>query len=831
MARKVRNASSRKPPRSALLAAGPEPPPVPEPPPTLNVWAWCAAPASSQACRYFLSTWEENLARSRLAKHLGVAVHIRVLHLGNFEEYLGAPGVGLGKGASEGGTPASGALPSSFWALGKELDAGDAATFQSDAVRLAVLRKYGGLCMELSTLIDRASGERLLNLWQCICSDGFQYERAVIADNVGFVLSNKGGAQCLEVNQSQTSPDVRLADFRSVQSSSLMALPEDTYIATVQRLHCAALESADFRRALREGSFVRFRGRPAFSNYHDPTFRAERAAHLQHLPLADGDVTGVRVHGAGLEQWLPRREQRLRLVKDCIRVEWEIKKGRMRICAPLFLNTIMSLVMAAALRAGKSHLDLLQTTAKLFFFSTAFVEADWVSRAAVLNKFPRTAEFGTDWGEQREVFLKALSGQMRCPPYPPEILGGVRLVDAARAMLGLREAIAQGLMGPEQLKGLPLLSAPVLFEEMWRLCRGSNIEVAPGTDSGAGPRRRIMRFRRRERESLPLRTSTPAPEKEAALLPLGTSPAAAAPGLHIDLITLSKAGTGQILLEALKRDGYAFVRIPGLGAARAACLNASTSFFGLPAEQKRRHRVAPSATLRHAGYLDFGNDLQAFEVPLRLNGGFAWPPDGELQRAARRAIGLLFSASKAALAAVALAAGLDSAAITAMLDLAASSEAGRSAGSSLRLCQYDAPATESAITQPWHTDGTLLTLAPAGTAARLVCRHASDGSPITPEASMMPDEALMFAGDVLSFLTGGAIPACMHAVLPPPAAGRASMPFFLRPGRNVTLRPPASCAGVQSITMAQLERMENERGIRQGWPWKQSTYYTDRAPP
>ena len=102
MARKARKASSRKqpPPRSALLAAGPEPPPVPEPPPTLNVWAWCAAPASSQACRYFLSTWEENLARSRLAKHLGVAVHIRVLHLGNFEEYLGAPGVGLGKGGA-----------------------------------------------------------------------------------------------------------------------------------------------------------------------------------------------------------------------------------------------------------------------------------------------------------------------------------------------------------------------------------------------------------------------------------------------------------------------------------------------------------------------------------------------------------------------------------------------------------------------------------------------------------------------------------------------------------------------------------------------------------
>ena len=80
-------------------------------------------------------------------------------------------------------------------------------------------------------------------------------------------------------------------------------------------------------------------------------------------------------------------------------------------------------------------------------------------------------------------------------------------------------------------------------------------------------------------------------------------------------------------------------------------------------------------------------------------------------------------------------------------------------------------------------------------AAHLQWRDAEDG--------LQPDELTVFAGETLTFLSGGEIPAPLHRVRSPSSAsGRLSMPFFLR-ARPLALLTPLqrepSCEGAGKL--------------------------------
>ena len=143
----------------------------------------------------------------------------------------------------------------------------------------------------------------------------------------------------------------------------------------------------------------------------------------------------------------------------------------------------------------------------------------------------------------------------------------------------------------------------------------------------------------------------------------------------------------------------------------------------------------------------------------------------------------------------------------------------------------------------WHCDNTLLTLAPRGSSVGLEVRSPLDGRSFSPESSMSADELLVFAGDSLSYLSSGRVPALMHRVVPPPPPPissahstthadppRLSCPFFLRARRSATLEPrrveleprrvelePRS-GGLPPLLVAALEH--NADNLRSRWPWK-----------
>ena len=84
---------------------------------------------------------------------------------------------------------------------------------------------------------------------------------------------------------------------------------------------------------------------------------------------------------------------------------------------------------------------------------------------------------------------------------------------------------------------------------------------------------------------------------------------------------------------------------------------------------------------------------------------------------------------------------------------------------------------------------------------------------------MAKGELLVFAGDALSYLSAGRVPALMHEVAPPATDGNAtprlSAPFFLRPMRAQLLRPPPP---LKPLHVEALER--NPGNLRSQFPWK-----------
>ena len=367
-------------------------------------------------------------------------------------------------------------------------------------------------------------------------------------------------------------------------------------------------------------------------------------------------------------------------------------------------------------------------------------------------------------------------------------------------------------------------------------------------------------------------------------------------------VTLNAADQ-EALFHALCRDGAVLVR--PLNSARladtiSACFRACGGFFARPFEEKARHYAGAHVGQAH-GYMDYlaeEEGSECFEAKLHYDSRFEWPSEpAGLRIAIEAAADVQRRTGLWLLDAVILALGLDSAQVDGLMDscragddderpayaagkarsgmVHASGEA-RAAGEAPEGMLTTAPegvlttapegialssASHSALRvwqytkgQPsgWHCDNTLLTLAPRGSSVGLEVRSPLDGRSFTPESSMSADELLVFAGDSLSYLSSGRVPALMHRVVPPPPPSpissahstthadppRLSCPFFLRARRSATLVPRggglpplwgegnsavvSTCmprsGGLPPLLVAALEH--NADNVRSRWPWK-----------
>jgi len=348
-----------------------------------------------------------------------------------------------------------------------------------------------------------------------------------------------------------------------------------------------------------------------------------------------------------------------------------------------------------------------------------------------------------------------------------------------------------------------------------------------------------------------------------------------------DVVDLTNSGGA--VLHALCRDGAVLLRPAAderLSEAAATCFEACSGFFARPFSEKTHHYAASGVGQAH-GYMDYLTDdegSECFEAKLHYDRRFCWPtkPTG-MRAAVEAAADVQRRSALMLLDAIVRALPLDVAHIDSLLDARMASDASRPASrgggggggvcggsggsgggaasstldleaashTAMRVWQYTHGRPSG-----WHCDNTLLTLAPRGSSVGLQAKSPVDGASFEPEALMDETELLAFAGDALSFLTAGRVPALMHCVVPPPpppstprcpasaapaaatqhgtqryarkGAPRLSCPFFLRARRGASLRPLLVAAEhpppPPPLLVAELEH--NAGNLRSRWPWK-----------
>jgi isopenicillin N synthase-like dioxygenase len=289
------------------------------------------------------------------------------------------------------------------------------------------------------------------------------------------------------------------------------------------------------------------------------------------------------------------------------------------------------------------------------------------------------------------------------------------------------------------------------------------------------------------------------------------------------------------LLRSLQEQGAVLLKMPASGGLPdhvQACFSACRRFFERPLEEKAQHGAGNGVGQQH-GYMSYLEDKEGgsecFEVKCFFDAAFRWPPDPpNLQRAVSDACTTLHEAALQVLDALISALHLRKAHVHSLLDAPASPDVPLDvvSHSAMRVWSYT-----RALRSGWHADNTLLTIAPAASCVGLHCRLL-DGTSVYPERQMLPDHLLVFAGDALSYLSGGRLLALMHEVTPPPsAAPRLSMPFFLRARRMAYLDPAcASCGSADErilalprLRVSDLER--NVGNVRSSWFWKRLHYF------
>lgn len=142
---------------------------------------------------------------------------------------------------------------------------------------------------------------------------------------------------------------------------------------------------------------------------------------------------------------------------------------------------------------------------------------------------------------------------------------------------------------------------------------------------------------------------------------------------------------------------------------------------------------------------------------------------------------------------------------------------------------------------PTHTDGTLLTLAPRASVSGLAVRDYSSRKWLRAERAMEEDEAVLFGGDPLAFVSRSYFPACMHRpdgleMARAAPAVRLSTPFFLYPDGEATLDSRHIQAALRAQDGSELlaptpEQLPvrdfslNVGNCREQWPWKLGNKY------
>jgi isopenicillin N synthase-like dioxygenase len=227
----------------------------------------------------------------------------------------------------------------------------------------------------------------------------------------------------------------------------------------------------------------------------------------------------------------------------------------------------------------------------------------------------------------------------------------------------------------------------------------------------------------------------------------------------------------------------------------------SDRLFGLPLEAKRAY-IRPEIG-RARGYTEYGREravgAEAFDLKEfwhlgqepsahPLAEGYpanVWPSEPLVEGMRTELIALYREFERTAallLRAIALAVGLEERTLSSMID---------GGNSVLRIIHYppvppDAPL--AAVRAAAHEDINLITLLCEGTSGGLeLLTRQGDWLPV----SSLGGQLIINAGDMLTRLTGGEIPATTHRVVnpPDPRSSRTSIPFFTHPRPEVLLHP------------------------------------------
>lgn len=305
-----------------------------------------------------------------------------------------------------------------------------------------------------------------------------------------------------------------------------------------------------------------------------------------------------------------------------------------------------------------------------------------------------------------------------------------------------------------------------------------------------------------------------------------------------DVDELQSRENAEALLRALVTSGAALLRLPPsdrLGARVAECYRDVSAFFARPFAEKTNHYAGAGVGQAH-GYMDYLDDdegSECFECKLHYDQRFAWPEG--LRASVDALLDCQRRAGIAVLDALVRALGLNAAYMDSLLDCrlgqlgrGAKGDLATASHTAMRIWQYT-----HARPSGWHSDNTLCTLAPRGSAVGLQVRSPLDGQPYYPEAAGgIPDDSLLlFVGDALGYLTLGRVPALMHRVVPTAHTGRGgprlSAPFFLRAKRGALLHPQRQSdedsSSMAPLSVAALEH--NASNLRSLWPWKRTAYY------
>eukprot|EP00811_Abedinium_folium_P020702 NODE_2969_length_2114_cov_3.300956.p1 GENE.NODE_2969_length_2114_cov_3.300956~~NODE_2969_length_2114_cov_3.300956.p1 ORF type:complete len:512 (-),score=143.13 NODE_2969_length_2114_cov_3.300956:326-1861(-) len=313
---------------------------------------------------------------------------------------------------------------------------------------------------------------------------------------------------------------------------------------------------------------------------------------------------------------------------------------------------------------------------------------------------------------------------------------------------------------------------------------------------------------------------TTAPPVPAASPTLMRAPAASAVGMvQLSALEAGDAEAGEALADALMTVGYAVVEVTAEVQANvdASCEALRMLSQALTKQQKQNWRTRFNGS-RFVGFsTDGGREWLQLRAGVEDPKKFAWPAEVEQHR--DTFAGVFASADVVARAAAGAVLRHFRHPAAEKLEELLDDEDDVFGASVMRAFLYKDPppgARANGAASAYHADMGIVTVAPCSTIPSLELQSPAGGATCHPEDALGPQRWLVFGGETLGFLTGGACPAPIHRV-PWVARGdrprRISMPFFLRAAPRAQL--VAQPSGISLSCRALMER--HSTGLR---PWR-----------